>query len=135
MANRIPLKPQGFNITIAVAIISLFAKAKNITKKQKKRESFTEFCNRVTLSSVFIASFAFVLQMHRAAPIPLSYFSAKNITHSDLRILYFRRQSFLYDLSLKNVFTCSYIYGILMKVTVEKAVAKNQYFFSERMFA
>ena len=37
-ANRIPLKPQGFNITIAVAIISLFAKAKNITKKQKKRE-------------------------------------------------------------------------------------------------
>jgi hypothetical protein len=38
MANRIPLKPQGFNITIAVAIISLFARAKNITKKQKKRE-------------------------------------------------------------------------------------------------
>jgi hypothetical protein len=58
-ANRISLKPQGFNITIAQAIISLFAKAKNITKKQR-RESFTEFCNRVTLSSVFIASFAFV---------------------------------------------------------------------------
>ena len=38
-ANRIPLKPQGFNITIAVAIISLFAKAKNITKKaEKERE-------------------------------------------------------------------------------------------------
>ena len=40
-ANRIPLKPQGFNITIAVAIISLFAKAKNITKKaEKKRELY-----------------------------------------------------------------------------------------------
>ena len=50
-ANRISLKPQGFNITIAQAILSLFAKAKNITKKQR-RESFTEFCNRVTLSSV-----------------------------------------------------------------------------------
>ena len=58
-ANRISLKPQGFNITIAQAIISLFARAKNITKKQR-RESFTEFCNRVTLSSAFIAGFAFV---------------------------------------------------------------------------
>ena len=58
-ANRISLKPQGFNITIAQAIISLFARAKNITKKQR-RESFTEFGNRVTLSSAFIASFAFV---------------------------------------------------------------------------
>ena len=39
MANRIPLQPQGYNITIAVAIISLFAKAKNITKKaEKERE-------------------------------------------------------------------------------------------------
>ena len=39
MANRISLKPQGFNITVAVAIISLFAKAKNITKKaEKERE-------------------------------------------------------------------------------------------------
>ena len=38
-ANRISLKPQRFNITIAVAIISLFAKAKNITKKaEKERE-------------------------------------------------------------------------------------------------
>ena len=38
-AKRISLKPQGFNITIAVAIISLFAKAKNITKKaEKERE-------------------------------------------------------------------------------------------------
>ena len=31
MANKISLKPQGFNITVAIAIISLFAKAKNIT--------------------------------------------------------------------------------------------------------
>ena len=30
---------------------------------------------------VFIAGFAFVLQMHRAAPIPLSYFSDKDLTH------------------------------------------------------
>ena len=58
MANRISRKPQGFNITIAQAIISLFAKAKNITKKQR-RESFTEFCNRVTLSSVFIFAACF----------------------------------------------------------------------------
>ncbi|MBP3396622.1 MAG: hypothetical protein J6L87_05575, partial [Clostridia bacterium] len=58
-------------------------------KKQKKRESFTEFCNRVTLSSVFIASFAFVLQMHRAAPIPLSYLSDKDITHLMQPFLYF----------------------------------------------
>jgi len=46
-----------------LAIISLFASAKNITYKKQKRESFTEFCFRITLSSVFIASFAFVLQM------------------------------------------------------------------------
>ena len=38
-ANRISLKPQGFNITIASAIISLFAKAKNITKKAKKERA------------------------------------------------------------------------------------------------
>ena len=58
-------------ITIATTIISLFAKAKNIThRQQKKRESYgillphdSPFC--------FIASFAFVLQMHRAKPIPL----------------------------------------------------------------
>jgi len=41
-ANRIPLKPQGFNITIAVAIISLFAKAKNITKKAEKERELHE---------------------------------------------------------------------------------------------
>ena len=41
-ANRISLKPQGFNITIAIAIISLFAKAKNITKS-RKRESKAVF--------------------------------------------------------------------------------------------
>ena len=40
--NRIPLKPQGFNITIAVAIISLFAKAKNITKKAEKERELHE---------------------------------------------------------------------------------------------
>ena len=38
-ANRISLKPKGFNITIAIAIISLFAKAKNITKSRKERAS------------------------------------------------------------------------------------------------
>jgi hypothetical protein len=32
LANAmVALKPQGFNITIAIAIISFFAKAKNIT--------------------------------------------------------------------------------------------------------
>ena len=42
-ANRIPLKPQGFNITIAVAIISLFAKAKYITKKAEKERVLRNF--------------------------------------------------------------------------------------------
>ena len=46
---------------------------------KQRRESFTEICLRVTLSSVFIASFAFVLQMHRSSPIPFFYFSDKDI--------------------------------------------------------
>ena len=53
----------------------------NSKLKSRKRESLTEFCFRSALSSVFIASFAFVLQMHRAKPIPLFHFSAKNTTH------------------------------------------------------
>ena len=58
-ANRISLKPQGFNITIAIAIISLFAKAKNITKS-RKRESKAVFLSALFSLYVFIASFAFV---------------------------------------------------------------------------
>jgi len=58
-ANRISLKPQGFNITIAIAIISLFAKAKNITKS-RKRESKAVFLSALFSLCVFIASFAFV---------------------------------------------------------------------------
>ena len=57
MANKISRKPQGFNITIAIAILSLFAKAKNITQKAK-RENRMDF--HFVLSLVFIASFAFV---------------------------------------------------------------------------
>ena len=45
---------------------------------------------RITLSFVFIASFAFVIQMHRAMPIPLFYFSDKDITHF-LRCYFFAR--------------------------------------------
>ncbi len=58
-ANRISLKPQGFNITIAIAIISLFARAKNITKS-RKRESKAVFLSALFSLYVFIASFAFV---------------------------------------------------------------------------
>ena len=58
-ANKISLKPQGFNITIAIAIISLFAKAKNITKS-RKRESKAVFLSALFSLYVFIASFAFV---------------------------------------------------------------------------
>ena len=80
-ANRISPKPQGFSITIAQAIISLFAKAKNITKKQR-RESFTEFCNRVTLSSVLsqvshlfnkcfgLCPYPYFISPLRTSPIP-----------------------------------------------------------------
>ena len=52
-ANRIPLKPQGFNITIAVAIISLFAKAKNITKKAEKERASRNFVTAL-LSLMFL---------------------------------------------------------------------------------
>ena len=47
----------------------------------QKRERFTELYFRITLSSVFIASFAFVKQIHRAMPIPLLKFSDKDYTH------------------------------------------------------
>ena len=47
----------------------------------QKRESFTELYFRITLSFAFIASFAFVKQIHRAMPIPLLNFSAKDNTH------------------------------------------------------
>ena len=52
-ANRIPLKPQGFNITIAAAIISLFAKAKNITKKAEKERASRNFVTAL-LSLLFL---------------------------------------------------------------------------------
>ena len=58
MANRISRKPQGFNITGRRAI-SLFAKAKNITKKAEKERASRNLVTAL-LSSVFIASFAFV---------------------------------------------------------------------------
>ena len=53
MANRIPRKPQGFHITIAVAIISLFAKAKNITKKAEKERAYRNFVTAL-LSLLFL---------------------------------------------------------------------------------
>ena len=82
-ANRISLKPQGFNITIAQAIISLFARAKNITKKQR-RESFTEFCNCVTFSSAFIAGFARLL--HGFLKVRIQLFGFAIFEFSLLRI-------------------------------------------------
>ena len=54
-ANRISLKPQGFNITIAIAIISLFAKAKNITKSRKRESKAVSF--RIVLSLRFYCQF------------------------------------------------------------------------------
>ncbi len=52
-----------------------FAKLNKL--KSRKRESFTEFCFRIPLFSVFISHFAFVLQMHRAMPNPFFPFSDK----------------------------------------------------------
>ena len=53
----------------------------------QKRENFTELYFRITLSSVFIASFAFVKQIHRAMPMPLLKFSDKDYTLSLLGLL------------------------------------------------
>jgi hypothetical protein len=53
VANKISLKPQGFNITIAIAIISLFAKAKNITKKTEKERASRNFVTAL-LSLLFL---------------------------------------------------------------------------------
>ena len=52
----------------------------------QKRESFTELYFRITLSFAFIASFAFVKQIHRAMPIPLLNFSAKDNTRSSFSV-------------------------------------------------
>ena len=51
------------------------------------------------LSLLYIVSVAFVLQMHRSLPIPLFYFSAKNITFLR-RTFGVRRRIFL----IKNIF-------------------------------
>ena len=59
-ANRIPLKPLGFDITIAVAIISLFAKAKNITKKAEKERASRNFVTAL-LSLLFFCKFRICL--------------------------------------------------------------------------
>ena len=75
------------NITARRAI-SLFAKQRISLIKMQKRESFTELYFRITLSSVFIASFAFVKQIHRAMPIPLLKFSDKNTTLSVSAVFY-----------------------------------------------
>ena len=69
-ANRISLKPQGFNITIAIAIISLFAKAKNITKS-RKRESSTGCCFRIALSLCFYRKFRIYITNAQVFAIPL----------------------------------------------------------------
>ena len=68
------------NITARRAI-SLFAKQRISLIKMQKRESFTELYFRITLSSVFIASFAFVKQIHQDMPIPLLKFSDKDYIH------------------------------------------------------
>ena len=43
------------------------------------------------MSSAFIASFAFVKQMHRAMPLPLYTFSDTDNTHSEDLFLYYRK--------------------------------------------
>ena len=78
------------NITARRAI-SLFAKQRISLIKMQKRESFTELYFRITLSSVFIASFAFVKQIHRAMPIPLLKFSDKDYTHCAIAFFFMPR--------------------------------------------
>ena len=87
-ANRISLKPQGFNITIAIAIISLFAKAKNITKS-RKRESKAVFLSALFSLYVFIAQVSHLFNKCIGL-CPYSYykFSDKDITHLGARPFY-----------------------------------------------
>ena len=70
-ANRIPLKPQGFNITIAVAIISLFAKAKNITKKAEKESASRNFVTAL-LSLLFLLQVSHLFNKCTDTPYKIS---------------------------------------------------------------
>ena len=79
-ANRISLKPQGFNITIAVAIISLFAKAKNITKKAEKERASRNFVTAL-LSLLFLLQVSHLFnKCTELCPYPYYYSSDKDIT-------------------------------------------------------
>ena len=87
-ANRISLKPQGFNITIAIAIISLFAKAKNITKS-RKRESKAVFLSALFSLYVFIAQVSHLFnKCIGLCPYPYYKFSDKDITHYDIWVFW-----------------------------------------------
>ena len=61
-ANRISLCGIAEQYHCPKGNITLY-EVKNITHKKQKRESFTELHFRITLSSFFIAGFAFVIQM------------------------------------------------------------------------
>ena len=96
-ANRIPLKPQGFNITIAVAIISLFAKAKNITKKAEKERASRNFASEA-LSLLFLLQVSHLF--YKCIGLcPYPYFI------SPLRTSHICRETFLYHISNASLFS------------------------------
>ena len=73
---------QSRTISLPAREISLFAKQRiSLTYKAEKRESYGSVSVFLSLL-FFIAGFAFVLQMHRSLPIPLFYFSDKDLTLS-----------------------------------------------------
>ena len=72
---------QGGSLGFHLNEVKISSWLDTISSESRKRENRLDF--HFVLSLLFIASFAFVLQMHRAAPIPLSYFSVKENTHFD----------------------------------------------------
>ena len=70
---------QGGSLGFHLNEVKISSWLDTISSESRKRENRMDF--HFVLSLLFIASFAFVLQMHRAAPIPLSYLSDKDITH------------------------------------------------------
>ena len=74
---------QGGSLGFHLNEVKISSWLDTISSESRKRENRMDF--HFVLSLLFIASFAFVLQMHRAMPLPLSYLSDKNITHSSYR--------------------------------------------------
>ena len=77
---------QGGSLGFHLNEVKISSWLDTISSESRKRENRMDF--HFVLSLLFIASFAFVLQMHRAAPIPLSYLSDKDITQERARTMH-----------------------------------------------